>query len=132
RPVEERIAEPTLDSVIQLYKDVKAKVAERDAGHRGRKQSQAASMELSKQMVDHLRSAGVFLVSRRFNFKVTHDLENWGYEVVKRSIRTAKSEAEAVDAAASTNGAETTTTNGAVYLNGTSDVALGVTDESMV
>lgn len=132
RPVEERITEPSLDSVIQLYNDIKAKVAERDAGRRGRKQSQAASMELSKQMVDCLRSAGVLLVSRRFKYKITHDLENWGYEVVKRSGRTAKSETDAVDAADSTNGADTTPTNGSFNLNGASEMVLNVNGESQL
>lgn len=124
RPVEERIAEPSLDSVIQLYNDIKAKVAERDASHRGRKKSHAASMELSKQMVDHLRSAAVFLVSRRFKFKVTRDLENWGYEVVKRSTRAGKGDAEAIAETDSTNGTEATTTTDNLNLNGTGEVVL--------
>lgn len=132
RPVEERFTEPSLDSVIQLYNDIKAKIAERDAGHRGRKKSNAASLELSKQMVDCLRSAGVLLISRRFKYKITHDLENWGYEVVKRSGRTAKSETEAVDDSVSTNGADITPTNGNLNLNGASEVVLNLNGESQL
>ncbi|MCB0198207.1 MAG: hypothetical protein KDJ65_40070, partial [Anaerolineae bacterium] len=98
--------------------------------HRGRKKSNEASLELSKQMVDHLRAAGAFLISRRFKFKITRDLEDWGYKVVKRSARTAKEEAEAIEEAASTNGAETTTTNGDLNLNGTGEVVLSVNGES--
>lgn len=130
RPEEDRFKSPHLDSLIELYNEIKATEADRDAGHRGRKKSNEASLELSKQMVDHLRAAGAFLISRRFKFKITRDLEDWGYKVVKRSARTAKEEAEAVEEAASTNGAETTTTNGDLNLNGTGEVVLSVNGES--
>ena len=130
RPEAERFAEPSLDSVIQLHNTMKSKIAERDAGERARKRSYVIMMELSRKMLDRLRIAGAFIIARHFDYKITHDLENWGYVVVKRSTRLSKNGEEGVvEEFAPESTPNGSLTNGTVNLNGSAEALLSVDEE---
>ena len=88
RPEASRLTTPHLPDVIQLRDAIKAKQAIYKAGLTRRKQSNAIGYALAQQMTYALRAAGTFLISRRFNYTITRDLENWGYKVVKKSAQT--------------------------------------------
>ena len=130
RPEAERFAEPSLESVTQLYHEMKAKIAKRDAGERARKRSYVVMMELSKKMLDRLRIAGAFIIARHFDYKITHDLENWGYVVVKRSARPSKNgEDGMVEEFAPESSPNGSLTNGTVNLNGSAEALMSVDEE---
>ncbi|MCB0179503.1 MAG: hypothetical protein KDI62_14825 [Anaerolineae bacterium] len=87
RPAALRLTRPNLEDVIVLRDEIKAIQAASRAGYTRRKKSNAIGYALSRQMTECLRAAGVFLISRRFNYRITHDLEKWGFKVVKRVSR---------------------------------------------
>ncbi|MCB0191374.1 MAG: hypothetical protein KDJ65_05470 [Anaerolineae bacterium] len=134
RPEEERFTSPPLAQVIEIRDKLVEQLDIRLVGQNQREKSAAQISTITLEMYNQLQGAAVYLLNFRFNFILTVDLQDWGFNVVtRRSDSEDEEDTEAtVDAAADTNAtpeassgettSETTSTNGTAtngtYTNG--------------
>lgn len=81
-PEYERFSMPDLAEVKRIRDELAKNLSARDAGQTQRKVSLVATEVLANQMFNHLQSALVYLLTEQYNYKLTPELENWGFEVV--------------------------------------------------
>ena len=124
RPEAERFISPNLNEVIDVRNAVAEKVALRDAGQNQREVAIARANAIAAELFDHLQGAASHLMSFRYKYKVTPELQNWGYDVVTRRSTTQNGDDKTADNG-STNGTATngSTTNGTTT-NGSSEGSL--------
>ena len=128
RPEEERFTSPNLADVIRVRDDLRQQLDIRAAGQNQREEAVVTCNQIAADLYNFLQSAATDLLTFKFKFKLTVELQKWGYDVSPRRTASAEEEAEAVaDASAETGTAsepapaastpEATPTNGA-YTNG--------------
>ena len=81
RLVAERFTAPLLNEVIRVRDGLQAAVSQRDSGQTKREASVAHNIQLADEMRDVLQTAVVFLLARRFHYKIDPELQKWGLEV---------------------------------------------------
>ena len=89
RPEGERFPVPTLETVTGIRDGLAGALQERQAAQAQREASVALTNELRQKLNDYLQAALVYLVVKRFDQKVTPELQAWGFDVVE--IRPASS-----------------------------------------
>lgn len=123
RPEAERFTSPDLAEITRIRDELRSQLALRLAGQTQREEAVVAGSEVIANMYNYLQAVAVHLLTFQFDFKLTVELQNWGYDVVLRrptivEKTTPDEEAEAapetVTAAAPADG---TSTNGSA--NGT-------------
>ncbi|HRV91622.1 MAG TPA: hypothetical protein P5526_05630 [Anaerolineae bacterium] len=128
RPEEERFTSPNLADVIRVRDDLRQQLDIRAAGQNQREEAVVTCNQIAADLYNFLQSAATDLLTFKFKFKLTVELQKWGYDVSPRRTASAEEEAEAVaDASAETGTAsepapaastsEAPPTNGA-YTNG--------------
>lgn len=95
RPEEEQFTSPPLAEVIEVRDKLRQQLNVRSAGRTQRKKSAASSNEIALEMYDQLQGAVVYLLNFRFNFTLTVEFENWGFEVIARRSVSDEEEEEA-------------------------------------
>lgn len=144
RPEEERFTNPPLAEVIELRDELRQQLKVRATGQTQREKSAADSSAITLEMYNQLQGAVVYLLNFKFDFIVTVELENWGFEVVTRrsaSTEEADETAVATDAPAEAEAApqpapetttpEATSTNGA-YTNGSTNDNLDLMPDALL
>lgn len=97
RPEAERFPVPALETVTGVRDGLMSALQERQAARAQREASVALTNELQRELHDYLQAALVYLVVKRFNRKVTPELQAWGFDVVE--VRPASSAPPAGDGA---------------------------------
>lgn len=82
RPDYERFSLPDLDHVVRVRDELQTNLHARNTGKTQREVGIATGKALSLELHNHLQAAVVYLLSEQFNYKLTHELQNWGYTVV--------------------------------------------------
>ena len=133
RPEAERFTSPPLTQVIDIRDRLIEQLDMRLVGQNQREKSSAKINAITLEMYNQLQGAVVYLLNFRYNFILTVDLQDWGFEVVARRNAAEEEEEEAPveaaadpaatsDAASTEPAPETTPTNGAqtngTYTNG--------------
>ncbi|MCB9109594.1 MAG: hypothetical protein H6633_35970 [Anaerolineales bacterium] len=125
RPEAERFARPNLADAIRVHDELRAQLTLRQAGQNQREKAVAAGYEIAAKMYNYLQSAATHLLTFNFDFVVTVELQNWGFNVTTRRSTSSEEKAEEplVDAPAETTTPEPapeTITPEATPTNGTS------------
>ncbi|MCB9076661.1 MAG: hypothetical protein H6631_03665 [Anaerolineaceae bacterium] len=107
RPEAERFLSPDLDEAIRVHAALRKQVALRRAGKNQREEAVATSYVIAAKMHNYLQAAATHLLAFKFDFILTLELQNWGFDVSPR--RTASAEAE--EAIVADAPAETTPTS---------------------
>lgn len=84
RPPTERFQVPNLDNVRQIRDTITASLVTRSSGVTRREGSIAGIITLAYRLQQRLQAAAVYLVSKRFGYQLTPELQAWGFEVVER------------------------------------------------
>ncbi|MCB9101159.1 MAG: hypothetical protein H6632_16600 [Anaerolineales bacterium] len=135
RPAEERFTKPDLETVKQVRDGLVTHLAVRRSGRDKRKSSRAARDEAFAKLVDCLRMAAGDLIIKRFDHKISFEMQQWGFEIVDRpSARPERSEVQPAEPApveaaapepAATEPAEPETSpNGSSPLNGAGEAVV--------
>lgn len=82
RPEAERFSRPNLAEVMQVRDELYAALTARDNGKAQRQTNVAASRALTNELVRHLQAAVVYLATTRYNFALSLELQQWGFELV--------------------------------------------------
>ncbi|MCB0168397.1 MAG: hypothetical protein KDI79_29485 [Anaerolineae bacterium] len=99
RPEEERFTSPPLAQVIEIRDKLVEQLDIRLVGQNQREKNFAKMSALTLEMYNQLQGAVVYLLNFRFNFILTVDLQDWGFDVVTRRSDSEEEEDEAtVDA----------------------------------
>ena len=138
-PEAERFTIPELVEVIDLCHALESQADTRVTARRDRESRVETCNELVLELSNYLQAAGIYLLAMEFKFKVSKDLQKWGYEIVAKRSETSPKEATAEEPAPvsepatngsaepTTTGSTGSTTNGSTTLNGTTEVVLDVT-----
>ncbi|MCB9098244.1 MAG: hypothetical protein H6632_01800 [Anaerolineales bacterium] len=84
RPAGQRFTSPHLTEVIAVRTTMAEKLARRDAGQNQRAAAVAQANAIAAELYSHLQGAASHLLTFRYNYKITPELQNWGYIVVTR------------------------------------------------
>lgn len=82
RPAKERFATPDLTEVIAVRDQLRANLTARNNGKARRETSVAASRAIAGELLQNLQAAAAYLISTRYNFTLTPELQQWGFTVV--------------------------------------------------
>ena len=82
RPAKERFATPDLTEVIAVRDQLRANLTARNNGKARREASVAASRAVAGELLQNLQAAAAYLISTRYNFTLTPELQQWGFTVV--------------------------------------------------
>ncbi len=82
RPAAEQFSLPALATVKAVRDELQANLNARDAGKMQRQLSVIAGKNVGDELLQHLQAAAVYLLSTRYNFSVSPELQRWGFEVV--------------------------------------------------
>ena len=130
QPEAKRFTIPELVEVMELCHALESQADARVTARRDRESRVETCNELALELSNYLQAAGIYLLAMEFKFKVSKDLQKWGYEIVaKRSEKTTKevtAEEPTPVSETTTNGATEPTTNDSPALNGTADVEVDV------
>lgn len=85
RPEHERFTMPDLNEVRRLRDDLAASLKARDVGETQRTVSVNNSHTLARQLHNFLQLGLAALVSGDYDFTITPELKNWGFDVVGRN-----------------------------------------------
>lgn len=132
RPEAERFTSPGLADLIRIRDDLREQLKIRQAGQNQREEAVAAGYVIAEKMYNYLQSAVTHLLTFSFDFILTLELQNWGFDVGPRRTTSSEEKAEEplADAPAETTTPEpapvtttpdTTATNGAYSNGSTSD-----------
>ena len=89
RPEAERFAFPRLAEVQAVRDGLAGQLAARQQSGAVKEGSRASSLSVAAELLDLLQAALAHLIVTRFNFKVTPELQAWGYEVIERQAKAA-------------------------------------------
>ncbi|MCB9100908.1 MAG: hypothetical protein H6632_15320 [Anaerolineales bacterium] len=132
RPEADRFTSPHLTDVIAVRNAVAEKVALRDAGQNQRETAIAQSNAIAAELYDHLQGAASHLMSFRYNYTITPELQNWGYVVVtRRSAGQNGDDKTAANGSTNDTAANGTPTNGSAA-NGSSEVTLDTVTDGLL
>lgn len=62
--------------------ELQANLSARDAGKMQRQLNIIAGKNVGDELLQHLQAAAAYLVTTRYNFSVSPELQRWGFEVV--------------------------------------------------
>lgn len=82
RPDHQRFSLPDLAEVRRVRDGLAGNLSARDAGRTQREVCLIAGEALTNQMLNHLQAAVVHLLAVEYGYKLSPDLEKWGFEVV--------------------------------------------------
>ncbi|MCB0210930.1 MAG: hypothetical protein KDJ52_16440 [Anaerolineae bacterium] len=129
QPEQQRFPIPDLMDVIDMHTALEGQADTRAASLRKRESQVEKCNELALELCNYLQAAGIYLLAMEFKFKLSKDLQNWGYDIA------AKSSTSARETAAGETAPDTTGSNNSepaaldsTLLNGTAEVGLEVVD----
>ena len=94
RPEAERFAFPRMEEVQSVRDALAQQLAARQQSGAVKEGSRAGSLVVAAELLDLVQAALAYLIVMRFNFKVTPDLQAWGFEVIERQGKTPEPPAE--------------------------------------
>ena len=95
RPEEERFTSPPLAQVIEIRDKLVEQLDIRLVGQNQREKNSAKMSAITLEMYNQLQGAAVYLLNFRFNFILTVDLQDWGFDVVTRRTDSEEEDEEA-------------------------------------
>ncbi|MCB0213124.1 MAG: hypothetical protein KDJ52_27530 [Anaerolineae bacterium] len=105
RPEAERFSAPNLDHLIYIRDELRTQLDVRTAGQNQREEAVATCNQIAVDLHNYLQSAAVDLLTFNFGFKLTVELQKWGYDVSPR--RTTSTDEEEAAMADTPTGTET-------------------------
>lgn len=93
RPEAERFASPDLVEITRVRDDLRDQLKIRLAGQNQREKAVADGNLIIVAMYNYLQAAAVRLLAFNFDFVLTVELQNWGYDVMPRRAASAEEEA---------------------------------------
>ena len=114
RPEAERFISPNLDDVIRVRDGLREQLSIRQAGQNQREEAVANGYVIAAKMYNYLQSAVTHLLTFEYDFTLTLELQNWGFDVGPRRTGSSedKEEAALADAPAETESAPESATEG--------------------
>lgn len=104
RPEAERFTVPDLVEVITLHDEWEYNLAQREKAANEREINVERCNQLTPLLAHFLQAAAIYIIAERFTFKLSTQLENWGFDVTLKRRSSAngssQSEPEAVDSTA--------------------------------
>ena len=120
RPEAERFPIPALAEVIELRDSLTANTLAYQSGQNEQENSFEAIRALTAELCECLQGAGIHVLGFDYHFKLSTQLQNWGYDISLKRRSSKESEPESAEATAD----DATTTNGLLNGNGTVDVTV--------
>ncbi|MCB0168895.1 MAG: hypothetical protein KDI79_32000 [Anaerolineae bacterium] len=103
----ERFTVPELIEVMNLCNTLQANADAREAGLKDRESRVELCNELVMELSNYLQVAGIYLLAMEFKFKLSKDLQKWGYDVsAKRSEAATRIERQEETAVPAPNGTD--------------------------
>lgn len=96
RPEEERFTSPNLAEVIRVRDELREQLDIRAAGQNQREEAVVTGNQIAADLYNYLQSAMTDLLTFKFGFKLTVELQKWGYDVSPRRTPATDEEEEAV------------------------------------
>lgn len=96
RPEEERFTSPNLADVMRIRDELHQQLDIRAAGQNQREEAVVACNQIAADLYNYLQSAMTDLLTFKFGFKLTVELQKWGYDVSPRRTASAEEEEEKV------------------------------------
>lgn len=91
-PANEQISDPPLAQMSALATTIQQSLTAREAGRTQREIYVRARSEAGTRLLNLLQAAAVVLVTTRYDGKVTNELQQWGYNVSRRTTPRAEEE----------------------------------------
>ncbi|MCB0211302.1 MAG: hypothetical protein KDJ52_18320 [Anaerolineae bacterium] len=99
QPQADRFTIPDLVDVMSLYNDLEAHHDARVSARRTRENQVELCNALALELSNYLQAAGIHLLAMEFKFKISKELQNWGYDVVAKRRESSTREADGGEAA---------------------------------
>ena len=96
RPEEERFTSPNLAEVMRIRDELREQLDIRAAGQNHREEAVVIGNQIAADLYNYLQSAMTDLLTFKFGFKLTVELQKWGYDVSPRRTPATDEEEEAV------------------------------------
>ncbi|MCB9079258.1 MAG: hypothetical protein H6631_16785 [Anaerolineaceae bacterium] len=125
RPEEERFRVPELAQVIDLRDRLTTNTLAYQTGQKEQENSFEAIKTLTFDLCECLEGAGIHLLGVDYHFKLSTQLQNWGYDI---SLKRKSAGAKETEPAAAPEDAPST--NGTTALNGAAQVKVAVDEQS--
>ncbi|MCB0196771.1 MAG: hypothetical protein KDJ65_32765 [Anaerolineae bacterium] len=132
QPEDQRFPIPDLLDVIDMHMALEDQADTRAASLRKRESQVERCNELALKLCNYLQAAGIYLLAMEFKFKISKDLQNWGYDIAAKSSSSSSREESGGETTPTpepaTNGSSEPVVKDSTLLNGTADVDVEVVD----
>lgn len=83
-PAEEQLSRPPLADVQAVHASLSQTLGQRQEGQAQRETNVAQRNETVRRLLDVLQAACVYLVAKNFDYAVSPELQDWGFEIVAK------------------------------------------------
>ena len=129
RPEAERFSVPDLNQIVTIQDEWEYNLARREKAVNQRETNVNAGNEMTYLLALYLQAGAIHILGERFAFKVSPEMQNWGFDVsLKRTGSANGSTSNGAEAPASST--EEPTTNGSGTVEGTLEAAVDVNGSS--